>query len=1351
MDSDENSDSMLVEEEDKIQTCDGQETCVTDTSKKSEEPLRNAVDLFIAEGVYTDCENILKEYLLLKTSTFEDFARIWKEKKFTDIYTGKESFAELLEFSEEVLAIAKSFILPPHSQIKRIGALYLMYGLYTQQPLSGAVKYRVTPQEWSVILKFVENLKVHGFIDANYIFHKMSYSGAFLTVANAREYGLERNFRKYFMSWPARDQEHLPEASYSLETLMGRVFRGSLKASAEACRSKYNSIKVLLEVSQDSKFQSVSGAEVDLEAALQENLEGSLNRADSLSGTRTLESLGHVRQFLKEKAFALPAHQGSQSSSSKDNTASTSLCDTSNNPEQNDSRIDTGHSDSESEEESEFKYIVRPPSKRNSRKLKQRKLEKMLSKSNKSSSNKKSSTRASTSRKFVFEEVTGVRPTPEALQSKAVPKGKVGRRKGSKNNPVTIDVDNPSLDESQLIVDIPVKSIKKSSSRSQRQATKSLPHSAVDEDVPPTHLIDIASKTLDRLKHTSQSAVNEFVIIESIKHKLLAIGKEEVATFCDLHRKLKTHCPILKKRAEIIALLSSLSDITVPKDKQGNVLMEMPLNTIANMESLNLNSKSKAWEKNWENNNATNIVVKKSTPLSTGKLILCLNLFINKLALIEGTKPNTLSCASPRAVWSESPSHFDQPNVSEQAIIQELLYSFQGIEGKVLKRDATTNGFYISHKFQLSRPQRRMVERLAELGWLHNKLDAFREADKHRSVSKGLIAQALNTVISSELTEFYRILADLQSQLHQQTERSIESPMSEGTSRGSGGSLNQPALTLLQLEVHTRLPFTRLRWLVSVCEACQDKKGGALVSTVHGFLRNGDKYACNVVHTLLVAVCKPLYAMLSRWILDGELEDPFQEFFIQTNLQIKSDDQLWHEKYKVRESMVPSFISMAQARKILATGKSINFLRQVCEDHSPVNSREMLRQVLEKSSAEALFALDQHSDLQSLMDTTYLEISRRVLDVLNSKYKFMEHMQALRRYLLLGQGDFIRHLMEILEPELRKPASELTSHSLSGILESAIRATNAQFEDASILQRLDVRLLEHSPGDTGWDIFSMDYNMDGPIGTVFSSCTLSYLMLFNALWRAKRIEWILSLMWKRLTTSAKMLPRIPELSPVLQQLYLLSAEMIHMIHQLQYYFLFEVMECSWDKLISNVQQADGLDDIIKAHNQFLARIKAGALVDDSSEELSTQLRTIYDLALQLQAQEEKLHVCVIREVRRRAELEKYVEEHGTNKSIESQNQAAIKDFEVFLSSTKVSLRVLAQSYQEVVKKFLLLLASHPDISLQLLSSRLDFNDHYKRHDTRLAAPLTYQHRRQSEISTQFSSSHLAFRAPSEPL
>lgn len=43
---------------------------------------------------------------------------------------------------------------------------------------------------------------------------------------------------------------------------------------------------------------------------------------------------------------------------------------------------------------------------------------------------------------------------------------------------------------------------------------------------------------------------------------------------------------------------------------------------------------------------------------------------------------------------------------------------------------------------------------------------------------------------------------------------------------------------------------------------------------------------------------------------------------------------------------------------------------------------------------------------------------------------------------------------------MAKPAQTLFLHNLTGILETAVRATNAQYDDADILKRLDVRLLE---------------------------------------------------------------------------------------------------------------------------------------------------------------------------------------------------------------------------------------------------------------------------------------------------
>lgn len=56
---------------------------------------------------------------------------------------------------------------------------------------------------------------------------------------------------------------------------------------------------------------------------------------------------------------------------------------------------------------------------------------------------------------------------------------------------------------------------------------------------------------------------------------------------------------------------------------------------------------------------------------------------------------------------------------------------------------------------------------------------------------------------------------------------------------------------------------------------------------------------------------------------------------------------------------------------------------------------------------------------------------------------------------------FIQASVCVLRSEdLARPATTLFLHNLTGTLDSAIRATNAQFDEPETLQRLDVRLLE---------------------------------------------------------------------------------------------------------------------------------------------------------------------------------------------------------------------------------------------------------------------------------------------------
>ena len=66
-----------------------------------------------------------------------------------------------------------------------------------------------------------------------------------------------------------------------------------------------------------------------------------------------------------------------------------------------------------------------------------------------------------------------------------------------------------------------------------------------------------------------------------------------------------------------------------------------------------------------------------------------------------------------------------------------------------------------------------------------------------------------------------------------------------------------------------------------------------------------------------------------------------------------------------------------------------------------------------------LFYPGADSDNVGLLATTinkaYKIASERLLDTLMQKEKLLEHLTALRRYLLLGQGDFIRHLVDLIQ------------------------------------------------------------------------------------------------------------------------------------------------------------------------------------------------------------------------------------------------------------------------------------------------------------------------------------------------
>lgn len=119
---------------------------------------------------------------------------------------------------------------------------------------------------------------------------------------------------------------------------------------------------------------------------------------------------------------------------------------------------------------------------------------------------------------------------------------------------------------------------------------------------------------------------------------------------------------------------------------------------------------------------------------------------------------------------------------------------------------------------------------------------------------------------------------------------------------------NKELLSLVQIEMLLCEPCQRMNWLADIAKACEEKKGGALATEIFAFKNNGNRKIKALVHDLLVAVCTPLQYMLAKWLIEGEINDPHLEFFIEVLPEVGTD-RLWNDKYRVRESMLPRFIS----------------------------------------------------------------------------------------------------------------------------------------------------------------------------------------------------------------------------------------------------------------------------------------------------------------------------------------------------------------------------------------------------------------------------------------------------------
>jgi gamma-tubulin complex component 3 len=668
---------------------------------------------------------------------------------------------------------------------------------------------------------------------------------------------------------------------------------------------------------------------------------------------------------------------------------------------------------------------------------------------------------------------------------------------------------------------------------------------------------------------------------------------------------------------------------------------------------------------------------------------------------------------------------------SETVLLRDLPFTLQGLSSTTLPFTAPIT---LKLPPTLPSPIISLLHTLAEPSLLYRRLDTF-----VKSEATGLIGQSLRAAISSELRSYLSLIATLEGQI-----RLALSALDEFAPRGGIG---KAGVTLKRCVVWTREATMGLRLMSVIAEDSQTLRGGELISLVHSFSSShGDPMVGAFAERLLSLVTRPFYDILRHWIYDGELSDPYFEFFVKEQSQKTRDENrgktgassVWEDKYEIDRAMIPSIITQDFAQKVFLIGKSLNFIRHSCgdaqwvEDYSKAASKEL--------------RYGDTATLETWIDEAYKTTMKRLIDLMATKFHLFEHLQALKNYILLGQGDFIALLMESLAADLDRPAGAQYRHTLTAQLEHAIRGSNAQYDSPEVIRRLDARMLQLSHGDIGWDCFTLEYKIDAPVDVVVTEWgNRQYLKVFNFLWRIKRVEFAISSTWRKCMTGARGV--LQNSDPVVVQAWKSTrgvlAEMIHFVGQLQYYILFEVIESSWGELQKRIHGEDcTLDDLIKAHTRYLNDITHKGLlgakrsrhaVDTSGEDdrasYLSQLSDLLRIMLNYRDSVDGLYSWSVSEFTRRqeADVRSFSRRNPATPGQDLDDPFTPSDLvgDPVASEFPVlqeRLKQLGHSFRSRLQILLGDLAYQPDVDMRFLGVAMNFNDVYKpsRQKTKIA-------------------------------
>ncbi|KAH1189383.1 Gamma-tubulin complex component 2 [Glycine max] len=201
----------------------------------------------------------------------------------------------------------------------------------------------------------------------------------------------------------------------------------------------------------------------------------------------------------------------------------------------------------------------------------------------------------------------------------------------------------------------------------------------------------------------------------------------------------------------------------------------------------------------------------------------------------------------------------------------------------------------------------------------------------------------------------------------------------------------------------------------------------------------------------------------------------------------------WQQRYSLKDG-IPSFLANI-AGAILTTGKYLNVMREC--GHT-------VRAPPSENSKLMSFGSNHH--YLECIKAAYNFASSELLNLIMEKYDLTGRLRSIKHYLLLDQGDFLVHFMDIARDELAKKPDEVSVEKLQE--RSSLIRRLGTFNDLEVTQRNSGNnVLEEPVSITGLETFSLSYKVHWPLSIVLSRKALTkYQLLFRFLFHCKHVD-----------------------------------------------------------------------------------------------------------------------------------------------------------------------------------------------------------------------------------------------------